>query len=180
MYVDNIKLTGKKQNISPTWKILMKDIDLAEPTSFLDHFGVALKENVKSVRLLCIITQVCSNQGFLSGLQNCQKQKLWRNLMPKHYFHGIMTWKVMQRNAWKDIEYLRIRRLSNYTKSKRHAWIIINPEKKKMGQLQNYLAHNVRGVFSAKGPDSFLIWRSASCKLPRWWPHGESFSSRFR
>ena len=37
MYVDDIKLTGKKQNISPTWKILMKDVDLGEPTSFLDH-----------------------------------------------------------------------------------------------------------------------------------------------
>ena len=37
MYADDIKLSGKKQNISPTWKILMKDVDLGEPTSFLDH-----------------------------------------------------------------------------------------------------------------------------------------------
>ena len=37
MYVDDIKLAGKKQNINPTWKILMKDVDLGEPTSFLDH-----------------------------------------------------------------------------------------------------------------------------------------------
>ena len=37
MYVDDIKLAGKKQNISPTWKILMKDVGLGEPTSFLDH-----------------------------------------------------------------------------------------------------------------------------------------------
>ena len=36
------KCLGKKQNISPTWKILMKDVDLGEPTSFL-----ALKENVR-------------------------------------------------------------------------------------------------------------------------------------
>ena len=28
---------GKKQKINPTWKILMKDVDLGEPTSFLDH-----------------------------------------------------------------------------------------------------------------------------------------------
>ena len=27
VYVDDIKLAGKKQNISPTWKILMKDVD---------------------------------------------------------------------------------------------------------------------------------------------------------
>ena len=35
--MDDIKLAGKKQNISPTWTTLMKDVDLGEPTSFLDH-----------------------------------------------------------------------------------------------------------------------------------------------
>ena len=35
--VDDRKLVGKKQNVNPTWKILMKDVDLGEPTSFLDH-----------------------------------------------------------------------------------------------------------------------------------------------
>ena len=40
MYVDDIKLAGKRENIKPTWKILMKDVDLGEPTSFIDHvFG---------------------------------------------------------------------------------------------------------------------------------------------
>ena len=37
MYVDDIKLAGKKQNIDPMWKVLKKDVDLEEPTSFLDH-----------------------------------------------------------------------------------------------------------------------------------------------
>ena len=37
MYVDAIKLAGKKQNIDPLWKILVKDVDLGEPTSFLEH-----------------------------------------------------------------------------------------------------------------------------------------------
>ena len=37
MYVDDIKLAGKTENTEPTWKILMKDVDLGEQTSFLDH-----------------------------------------------------------------------------------------------------------------------------------------------
>ena len=37
VYVDDKKLAGKKQNINPTWKFLMKDVDLEEPTSLLDH-----------------------------------------------------------------------------------------------------------------------------------------------
>ena len=34
-YVDDIKMAGKKQ--APTWKQLMNNVDLDEPTSFLDH-----------------------------------------------------------------------------------------------------------------------------------------------
>ena len=36
-YVSDIKVAGKKQNINPTWKVLNKEVDLGEPTSFLDH-----------------------------------------------------------------------------------------------------------------------------------------------
>ena len=37
VYVDDIKLAGKKQNIDPMWKVLNKEVDLGEPTSFRDH-----------------------------------------------------------------------------------------------------------------------------------------------
>ena len=37
VYVDDIKLAGNKQNINPMWNVLNKEVDLGEPTSFLDH-----------------------------------------------------------------------------------------------------------------------------------------------
>ena len=37
VHVDDIELAGKKQNIDPMWKVLNKEVDLGEPTSFLDH-----------------------------------------------------------------------------------------------------------------------------------------------
>ena len=37
VYVDDIKLAGKKQHIIPMWKVLNKEVDLGEPTSFQDH-----------------------------------------------------------------------------------------------------------------------------------------------
>ena len=37
VHVDKIKLVGKKQNIDPMWNELVKEVDLGEPTSFLDH-----------------------------------------------------------------------------------------------------------------------------------------------
>ena len=35
--VDDIKMGGKKLNMAPMWKKLMKNVDLDEPISFLDH-----------------------------------------------------------------------------------------------------------------------------------------------
>ena len=37
VYVDDIKLAGEEHNIDPMWKVLNKEVDLGEPTSFLDH-----------------------------------------------------------------------------------------------------------------------------------------------
>ena len=99
VYVDDIKL-------AVALYFLMKDVVLGEPTLFfLTMFiWVALKENVRLARILLISIEVCSNSGFLQGLwTNDQKQKPRRNLIPKRFLHGPVTWKVMQRNAWKEI-----------------------------------------------------------------------------
>ena len=42
VYVDDMKLAGEEHNFDPTWKVLMKDVDLGEPTSFLDHVCLGL------------------------------------------------------------------------------------------------------------------------------------------
>ena len=97
--------------------------------------------------MLWIITEVCSNQGFLPRPQkNCQKHKPRENLMPKQYLHGPVTWKLMQRNAWKDIANLRMKQLNNKTKSQRHAWMIINfkeEENGSVGELSTVCSHIV-------------------------------------
>ena len=50
--VDDIKLAGKKQNLDPMWKVLNKEVDLGEPTSFLDH------ENLGCTQRQC---QICKD-----------------------------------------------------------------------------------------------------------------------
>ena len=40
VYVDDIRLASKTENIEPIWTILMKDVNLGEPTSFLDHVSL--------------------------------------------------------------------------------------------------------------------------------------------
>ena len=51
VYVDDIKLAGKKQNIDPMWKLLNKEVELEEPTSFLDH------ENLGCTQRRCEISK---------------------------------------------------------------------------------------------------------------------------
>ena len=54
--------------------------------------------------------------------------------MQKSYLLGLATWKVMQRNVWKDIANLRKKRLNNYTKSQHRAWMTIKLKNMKMNQ----------------------------------------------
>ena len=74
VYVDDIKLAGKKQNVDPMWKELIKLVDLEEPTSFLDHVYLGCTQRVCNANE-CIIDQYfkCSNHEFLLlQLKSCQ------------------------------------------------------------------------------------------------------------
>ena len=69
VYVDDLKLAGKKHNLDPMWKALYKEVDLGEPTSFLYHvyLGCTQKTNAKSAKILWTITEPCSNREFQRG-----------------------------------------------------------------------------------------------------------------
>ena len=130
VYVDDIKLARKKQNINPTWKIFMKDFDLGEPTSFLDHVYLGCGQRECQIR---------KDNVDNYATEKLSETKTTGKLDAKRYLHGPTTWKVMQRNAWKDIANLHIKRLNNYTKLQHHAWMTINLKKKTMSQLESYL-----------------------------------------
>ena len=60
---------GKKQNISPTWKILVNDVDLGEPTSFLGHVYLGwIQRECQISKVTADNSEVFSNHGFLPGL----------------------------------------------------------------------------------------------------------------
>ena len=47
VYVDDIKLAGKKQNLDPTWKLLNKEVDLGEHLSWIMYTWAVLNDNAK-------------------------------------------------------------------------------------------------------------------------------------
>ena len=137
VYVDDIKLAGKKQNISPTWKILMKSIVLREPTSFFDHVYLGCTQRE------CQFSKVIVDNyrtKFESRISDGATEKL-----PCSENLRISSWSCdMEGHAKKCVERCcelakKKKRLNNCTKSQRHAWMTINLKKKKMDQLENYL-----------------------------------------
>ena len=46
-YLDDTKMAAKKQNMAPMWKKLMKNVDMDEPTSFLDHVYLGCTQRVR-------------------------------------------------------------------------------------------------------------------------------------
>ena len=137
--MDDIKLAGKKQNINPTWKILMKDFDLGEPTSSFDHVYLGCTQRECQIRKDIVDKYRSMFESRISHatMEKLPETKVTVKPMQKQYFHRLVTWKVTQRNAWKDIANWRIKRRNNYTKSRRHAWMTITLDKKKLDQLEN-------------------------------------------
>ena len=97
--VDDIKLAGKKQNIVPMWKVLNNEVDLGEPTSFLDH-----------VYLGCTQRQCEISKDIVDNYRTMFESRISAGATEKYdarkifvFLHGLMIWRVMQRNVWNDI-----------------------------------------------------------------------------
>ena len=99
VYLDDIKLAGKKQNLDPMWKVLNKEVDLGEPTSFFDH-----------VYLGCTQKQCETSKDFVDNYRAMFESRISAGELKNFYarkicvfLRGLTIWKVMPRNVWSDI-----------------------------------------------------------------------------
>ena len=127
VYVDDIKLDGKKQNIDPMWKVLNKEVDPGEPISFLDH-----------VHLGCAQRQCEISKHIVDNYRTMFGSRISAGATEKLpcseiciFLSGPMTWKFMPWNVWNDIVSWRSKRLNNFTKFQLHALTTIISKKKK-------------------------------------------------
>ena len=79
VFVDDIKLVGKKQNLDPMWKLLNKEVIWEnQHLSWIMYIWVALNDNAKQAKILWTITEPCSNREFLRENQrNCHTLKIF-------------------------------------------------------------------------------------------------------
>ena len=100
VYVDDIKLAAKKQNLDPMWKVPNKEVDLGEPTSlFLDHVYLGCTQ-----RQCQISTDIeDNNRTMFESRSSAVGAEKYHALKIFVFLHGLMIWRVMQRNVWSDI-----------------------------------------------------------------------------
>ena len=81
------------------WKLLNKEVDLGEPTSFLDHvyLGCTQRQCETSKDIVDNYRTMFESRISAEKLKNFHTLRIWV------FLHGFMIWMVMQRNAWIDI-----------------------------------------------------------------------------
>ena len=126
VYVDDKKLAGKKQNIDPMWKVLNKEVDLGEPTSFLDHvyLGCTQRQCEISKDIVDNYRTMFESRISASGTEKHHTRKMFV------FLRGPTILKVMPRNVWKDMVSWETRRLNNSAKSLLHALMTTTLKKK--------------------------------------------------
>ena len=124
----------KKKNYNFMWKNLMKLVDLGDPKSFLDH------ENLGCTQRECKSNEsiIEEHNMFKSRISAEATEKLlaWENRTRKQSL-GLTKWKVIRRNAWKDVSNGQKERLSNCIRSLLHALMTITPTRKNWTRLEN-------------------------------------------
>ena len=133
VYVDDIKLAGKKHNIDPMWKVLNKEVDLGEPTSFLDHanLGCTQRQCEVSQNIVDNYRTMFESRISAGATENYRARKICVSL------RGRMTWWVMQRSVWNDIVSWQTRLHNNSTKYLLHASMTTTLKRKKQNLLEN-------------------------------------------
>ena len=102
VYVDDVKVAGKTENMEPTWNVLMEDVDLGEPTSFLDYVYLGCTQ-----RECQISNEIVANNRdmFESRISAGVKEKLLIRASGKPDAETIYSWSYdMEGHAKKCVE----------------------------------------------------------------------------
>ena len=133
-------MAGKKHNIDPMRKVLNKEVDLGEPTSFLDHVYLGCTQRQCEVSKDIVDNYRTMFESLISA-GGVEKLPFPQNIR-------ISSWSYdMAGHASKcvdDIVSWRTRRLSNSTKYLLHASMTTTSKKKKQNLLENCQIHALK------------------------------------
>ena len=102
MYEHDIKLAGKKQNIDPLCKVLVKEVDLGEPTPFIDHvnLGCTQRDCQISKDIVDNYQNMFESRISAGAVEKVSETIGSGNLDANTISPRSLIRKVMQRSAW--------------------------------------------------------------------------------
>ena len=151
VYVDATKMAGRKHNLNPMWKKLMKLVDLGELRSFRDHvyLGCTQRECKWNESIIDENRKVFESRIAAGATE---KPPGWENPHANTiaWFH---EWKDIRSNEWNDIASWQTKRLSNCFRSL-HLVLTATNSEKKWKRWENEQKSALKSWWSA------CIWRS--------------------
>ena len=97
----------------------MKDVNLGEPTSFLDHVYLGCTQRACQISkdIVDSYRNMFESRISAKASEKLRETKATGETWCRNSIFVVpRTWKVMQRSAWKDIGNWRTKRRNNYTK----------------------------------------------------------------
>ena len=132
LYVDDIKLAGKKQNINPMWKVLNKEVDLGEPASFLWSCILGLHSTTMRNK-----QRYCGQLKNRVWIQNfCRSNWKITMLGITEYVYVVLRYGRPRQEVWNVIVNQPTKLLNNFTTYQFYALMTINSKKKNWNQLE--------------------------------------------
>ena len=126
VFVDDITLAGKKQNMNPIWKVLDEEVDLGEQTSFLDHVYLGCTRRHYETR-----KHISDNYRTMYGSRISAEPT---EKLPSSETLNISTWSYdMEGDAKRcvdDIVNWRTKPLTSFTRYQLRALMAIKSKKK--------------------------------------------------
>ena len=101
VYVDDINVAGKKQNVAPMWKKLIWNVDIDEFTSFLDHVDLGCTQRERKPNEATIEQHTKKIESRVSAGATGENYRDGKDLTHKP-LRGPTTWKDMLKNALSD------------------------------------------------------------------------------
>ena len=131
VYVDDIKMTGKKQNMAPMWKNLMKDVDLDETNiiSWPRIFGMhSTWMQTKCNDYWGIYTDVWITYFCWS---NWKITRMWKTSR-KDGCVVLRHWRTCSKMCWEILRTGKQKDGADCTKFQALAWMIINSRQEEL------------------------------------------------
>ena len=115
-------MARQKKHMAPMWKKLMKNVDLDEPTSFLDHVYLGCTQREGKPNEIIFEEYKKKFESRICDVAT-EKYQGGRNLTQRR-LRGPRRWKDMLKRALRDVANWRTERQSSKPISQVLAWMI--------------------------------------------------------